>query len=125
MPKFFKVNEMDRKEINASLGENYTGFGREVFLEVLMEWDGYTLDEIVARVEEIRKDYSDKFKDIRLDKSWETDYDGEQRTVWKFVGKRMESEKEYNTRIEQIKQREAENDARDRIEFERLKAKFG
>lgn len=125
MPKFFKVNEMDRKEINASLGENYTSFGREVFLEVLMEWDGYTLDEIVARVEEIRKDYSDKFKDIRLDKSWETDYDGEQRTVWKFVGKRMETEKEYNTRIEQIKQREAENDARDRIEFERLKAKFG
>lgn len=124
MTKARKVNEMDRKEITASLGEDYTSFGRKVFLEVTMDWDGYTLDEIVARIEEIRKDYGDKFKDIRLDKDWVNDYDGE-RIVWKFVGKRMETDEEYNTRIENIKRREAEQTERDRAEYERLKAKFG
>lgn len=124
MAKAKKVDEMARKEITATLGEEYTSFGRTVFVEATMDWDGYTLDEMIARIEEIRKEYSDRFTDIKLDKDWVNDYDGE-RIVWKFVGKRMETDAEYNTRIDNIKKREAEQAERERAEYERLKAKFG
>ena len=119
-----KVDDMERKEITAVVGYETESFRRTVFIEEEMRWDGHTLDEIVAEVERIRAEYSDRFSDIRLDKDYVRDYDGE-RTVWRFVGKRMETDTEYETRIAAIKQREAEQAARDRAEFERLKAKFG
>lgn len=126
MTKIKKIDAMERKEITATLGETYKGFGgRETFLEETMDWDGATLDDMIAKIEEIRKNYSDKFTDIKLDKDWVYDYDGESRTVWKFVGKRMETDEEFNARIEMIKQREAEQAERERAEYERLKAKFG
>lgn len=121
-----KVNEMDRKEITASLGEEYNGFGgNKTFIEQTMDWDGCTLDEMIAKIEEIRKEYSDKFTDIKLDKDYEYDYDNERRTVWKFVGRRMETDAEYNSRIDRINKHKADQEERDRAEFERLKAKFG
>ena len=120
-----KVNDMDRKEITASLGEEYEGFsGQKTFLEETMDWDGSTLDEMIAKIEEIRKNYSDKFTNIRLDKDYDYDYDGESRIVWKFTGRRMETDAEWTARTDMIKQRAADQDARDRAEFERLKAKF-
>lgn len=125
MAKTKKVDEMERREITANLGYETTSFRQKVFIKEEMRWDGYTLDEIVAEVERIRAEYSDKFSDIKLDKDWENDYDGEQITVWRFVGRRMETDAEYNARIEEINKRKADQEARDRAEFERLKAKFG
>lgn len=119
-----KIDEMERKEITATVGYETESFRRTVFIEEEMSWDGYTLDEIVAEVERISAEYSDKFSNIRLDKDYVTDYDGE-RTVWKFIGNRMETDAEYAARIETINRRKAEQEARDRAEFERLKAKFG
>jgi hypothetical protein len=120
-----KANDMDRKEITASLGYEYEGFGgRKTFIEEEMRWDGSSLDDIVAEVERIRAEYSDRFTDIKLDKDSVYDYDGE-RTVWRFVGKRMETDAEYNARIEMIKQREADRIEHDRAEYARLKAQFG
>lgn len=121
-----KVDEMNRKEITASLGEEYNGFGgKKTFLEETMDWDGCTLDEVITKIETIRNTYSDAFKDIKLDKDYEYDYDGDARTVWKFVGKRMETDAEYNARIEMFKQREADRIEHDRAEYVRLKAQFG
>ncbi len=119
-----KVDEMERKEITAAVGYETESFRRTVFIEEEMRWDGYTLDEIVAEVERIRAEYSDRFSNIRLDKDYVRDYDGE-RTVWKFIGNRMETDAEYAARVNTINQRKAEQEARDRAEFERLKAKFG
>lgn len=125
MSKIKKVDEMERKVITATLGYETKSFGnRDVFIEEEMRWDGSSLDEIVAEVERIRAEYSDRFSDIKLDRDSVYDYDGE-RTVWRFVGKRMETDAEYNARIEMIKQREAEQAERERAEYERLKAKFG
>jgi hypothetical protein len=121
-----KATDMDRKEITTTLGEEYEGFGgRKTFLEETMDWDGCTLDEMIAKIETIRETYSDTFKNIKLDKDYEYDYDNEQRTVWKFVGNRMETDAEYNARIEMIKQREADRIEHDRAEYVRLKAQFG
>ena len=125
MSKIKKFDEMERKMITASLGAEYEGFGgRKTFIEEEMRWDGSSLDAIVAEVERIRAEYSDRFTDIKLDKDSVYDYDGE-RTVWRFVGKRMETDAEYNARIEMIKQREADRIEHDRAEYARLKAQFG
>lgn len=125
MLSFNKVNETERREITADVGYETESFRRTVFIKEEMHWDGYTLDEVIAAVERIRAEYSDKFSDIRLDKDYKHDYNGEQITVWRFVGKRMETDAEYAARLEAIKQREAEQDARDLIEYNRLKTKFG
>ena len=125
MSKIKKVDQMERKIIIAILGNEYEGFGgRKTFIEEEMRWDGSSLDDIVAEVERIRAEYGDRFTDIKLDKDYLHDYDGE-RTVWRFVGNRLETDAEYNARIEMIKQREAEQAERERAEYERLKAKFG
>lgn len=125
MSKIKTVDQMERKMITATLGYETKSWGdRTVFIEEEMRWDGSSLDEIVAEVERIRAEYGDRFTNIKLDKDYLHDYDGE-RTVWRFVGNRLETDGEYNTRIEMIKQREAEQAERERAEYERLKAKFG
>ena len=77
-----------------------------------------TPDSVIAKLQEWKKEYGD---DVEI--SWAQDYDGESEPGLFKV--RLETDEEYNTRRNHEDYWRKSTEERERIEYERLKAKFG
>jgi hypothetical protein len=84
---------------------------------------GIEFSEVRKRLNEIEKDHGDKFTKFKIESVDENDYDGIITTTHVY-GWRFETDEEFADRIQQIKDREEYNLAREQSEFRRLSEKF-
>lgn len=114
---------MTRKKISETLYTEYNGWdNRPRKSNEEMDWDGYSLDDIVTQVDRIRKEYGDKYTNIRLDRQY--GYNNDDHDVWSFMGTREETDEEINTRIAYENEKKKNIADKERAEFERLSKIF-
>ena len=89
----------------------------------MWEFEG-TLQDVLLRVEEL---YSKHGPDARLDYNahFHYDYEANPSPRYELYVKREENDKEFMDRRSEEQRYAAQNEARDKAEFERLSAKFG
>lgn len=87
--------------------------------------DDQPIDYLIERLQEIKRNYQDKYKNIKIET--ET-FDCDIIEIY-FYGEVVETDEEYNTRItvqkEQEKRRLKIKEGSDKKEFERMKKQYG
>jgi len=125
-----KIDETAPKVITTVLGyeiQNPYGKGMS-FVEETVDFDYTLIDDIIKTFEEIRTKYGETYTNIKLDKDTvygEYGYGDHDCEAWRFVGDRLETEKECADRNTKLDASKKAIEARERKEFDRLAAKFG
>lgn len=84
---------------------------------------GAEFSEFRKRMEEIEKDHGERFSKFKIETVKEVEWDDVIITNYVY-GWRFETDEEFSERMQQIKDREDYNLARDQAEFRRLSEKF-
>lgn len=113
----------ERRLIHEHIGQHVTAFGITRFQKEEFSADGYTLEDAMARIQDIQTRFGDKYEEIRLDHCTEYDYGSEYTRVY-FQGKRLETDEEMQARLDKDRARRLEREQQDRLEYDRLRTKF-
>ena len=102
-------------KITVEINKEVYGFSSEVYLEDKVE-------NIIETLQKLLADYVDKYSDLRLD--YRRDYYGEEKS-YVLIGDREETPKEVDKREESEMESRLKTAAREKLQYETLKRKFG
>lgn len=97
----------------------YKGWGVSLYVES-------SLDSILEQLKDAKKEYGKTYSDLEFQSSRECGcyHDCSCSPTYVLYGKRLETDLEYNFRLDQEKKKADEQKARELAELERLKAKY-
>jgi hypothetical protein len=125
---------MTKKIITVAVGST-PKIGKNFYREKIIDY-GYTketvhiesdLNSLIEDLTRIRDQYAEYYTDLRIDSKRDCGCYGDCScsSTYYVTGKRLENNIEYQYRLEVEARRAAQQDERDRKEYEALKAKFG
>lgn len=125
---------MTKKIITVAVGST-PKIGKNYYGEKIIDY-GYTketvyiesdLNSLIEDLTRIRDQYAEYYTDLRIDSKRDCGCYGDCNCspTYYVTGKRLEDDIEYQYRLEVEARRAAQQDERDRKEYESLKAKFG
>lgn len=82
-------------------------------------------DDLKKRMDEIQAEYGDKFEKFKIERVTQYGYGNDEWDEYHIRGWREETDEEFAARVGEVAAREAQQEARELAEFERLKKKFG
>lgn len=98
---------------------------RQFDMTIDLMYSGRSFYDIQADMERIRADYGAEFTDFKFESEMESyPYEEGEHVVTYVYGYRKETDAEYETRLAEAAKIDADREARERAEFERLAAKF-
>ena len=119
-----KQDTNQRRVIQEHIGEEYTAYGTPRFNKEELSYDGYSIDDIIKKLKQIKKEHSARYPDgITLDRVDYYEY-GDTYTKIHFLGKRMETDEEMQARLDKERAARLEREQQDRLEYDRLRARF-
>jgi hypothetical protein len=86
---------------------------------------GVEFDSLRGDMDRIQTEYGTQFEKFRVERMTKYGYGDDQWDEYHVQGWREETDEEFTSRVGEVAAREAQQEARERAEFERLKQKFG
>ena len=95
---------------------------RRTYIDTL-DIDGLTFNQVRDWLKKIEKE-NPQYKEFRIDKEYETDYDGSRYNTFEVIAFREETDAEYKQRIKAIKEWDKQRLESEKKIYEALKEKF-